>query len=465
MTSTRFSSLPSVDRVLRTDPLRSLLDRYEREPLVCLIRSALAEARAEVAAGSPGADAEQIGEAVARRVSMEWFAGPVTVINATGVILHTNLGRAPLSTAAIDAIRAAAGYSDLEYARGRGTRGSRQSHVHSLITTLTQAPSAYVTNNNAAAITLCLAALARGKEVIVSRGQAVEIGGGFRVPVILRQSGARLVEVGTTNRTRLADYEDAVSPRTGAILHVHSSNFRLIGFTAQPNLGELATLARRQNIPLIADNGSGAFLDTTEFGLVHEPTPVEALESGATVVTFSGDKLLGGPQSGIVIGEEPEIDRIARHPLARTVRPDKLALAALSATLLSYLKGDAVTTLPVWEMIAESAEEIEDRSRRWQEAAELRGTRVALAAGRSAVGGGSLPGETLPTTLLVLPAHISAASLRAFNPPVVARTHEGHVVLDLRTVGREQEQSLLDAVVGATRPPQKRRMVDLDAVK
>lgn len=454
-----FRDLPATDRVLRSAAVGHLLDDYAHAPVVYLVRQVLDECRAAVAAGSPAPDVDTVAEAVVERARAEWSPSLRPLINATGVILHTNLGRAPLSTEAIAAMQDAAAYSDLELDLSVGQRGSRHAHAAPQLQALTGAESALVTVNNAAAVLLALAALARGKEVIVSRGQAVEIGGGFRVPVILRQSGARLVEVGTTNRTRLDDYRQATSPRTGAILHVHSSNFRIIGFTEEVPLADLAGLAHERGLPLIDDNGSGAFLDTTAFGLAHEPMPVESLQAGSDVVAFSGDKLLGGPQAGIILGRADLLARLARYPLLRALRPDKIALAALSATLRSYLRGDAIETIPVWRMIAAAATEIARRAEDWRERAVARGLPVELQAGESAVGGGSLPGETLPTTLLVLPPRLTAGALRSTTPSVIGRTQGDRVLLDLRTVPPDQDTVLLQVVCDAARVDGAKRAV------
>jgi L-seryl-tRNA(Ser) seleniumtransferase len=348
-------------------------------------------------------------------------------------------------------MEAAAAYSDLELDLATGRRSSRQQHVERLLTALTGAAAAHVAVNNAAGVTLALAAVARGKEVIVSRGQSVEIGGGFRVPVILRQSGARLVEVGTTNRTRLDDYEEAISPRTAALLHVHSSNFRISGFTETVPLDRLGALARAHHLLLFDDNGSGSLLDTSHFGLAHEPTPIDSLRAGADIVAFSGDKLLGGPQSGILLGQADLIARLGKHPLARAVRPDKISLAALSATLISYLRGDAVETLPIWRMIAQTEDELRVRAESWRARAAAHGLPVDLRKGESTVGGGSLPGETLPTTLVALPSTITATRLRHASHPVLTRTKGNSVLLDLRTVQHPEEDILLDVVVEAAR--------------
>jgi L-seryl-tRNA(Ser) seleniumtransferase len=442
--------------------VRVLLDEFERPPLVALVRSLLEDSRRAVAAGYPADDAETIAGQAVSRASREWGTGPRPVINATGVILHTNLGRAPLSRAAMDAAVAVAAYSNLEFDVDSGRRGSRQQHVSSILTALTGAQAAHVVTNNAAAVLLALRGVATRREVIVSRGQAVEIGGGFRVPLIMQQSGARLVEVGTTNRTRIGDYADAITDRTGAILHVHSSNFRIVGFSETVELAELASLAHRAGILLIDDNGSGALLDTARFGLAHEPTPQESLAAGADIVTFSADKLLGGPQAGILVGRDELIAKISKLPLSRALRIDKMALASLHATLQAYLRGQAGEQLPVWQMIAMTPAELESRARAWQRRAAYHGISVELRPGESTVGGGSLPGETLPTTLLVLPPAVTAESLRSHMPSVIGRTHDRRVMLDLRTVRPEQEEVVLGALQEAMQRVDhtKNRMID-----
>jgi L-seryl-tRNA(Ser) seleniumtransferase len=398
-----------------------------------------------------------VAEAVRSRIANEWRAGPRHVINATGVILHTNLARAPLSSAARRAIEDAAGYSDLEFALRGGDRGDRQALVGQQLTALTGAEAALVTVSASAAVLLILTALAKRREVIVSRGQAVEIGGGFRVPEVLKQSGAKLVEVGTTNRTRLSDYEAGMTARTAAILNVHASNFRIVGFTESVPLLELATLAHDRGIPLIDDNGSGALIDTADFGLRHEPMVQESLEAGTDLVAFSGDKLLGGPQAGVILGRATLIDGLRRHPMARAVRPDKVILAALSATVHAYLAGDAEQTLPIWRMVTQSQSTIETRAERLRLQAGSHGLDLRLVPGESTVGGGSLPGETLASTLLVLPHAITAHSLRELTPPIVARTQAGRTVVDLRTVSEEEESALLSGLVTvAKRPPRDR---------
>ncbi|MDQ2741017.1 MAG: L-seryl-tRNA(Sec) selenium transferase [Chloroflexota bacterium] len=444
--------LPSVDLVMHHAGIAALSTTYAAGAVLALVRDVLSEARAAVAAGRAAPSLESLVLRIEQRVASEWRVGPTKVINATGVILHTNLGRAPLSDDAVEAMRTAAGYTDLEYDRQSGDRGSRQWYVSHQLCTLIGAEAALVTVNAASAVLLALTALARGRDVIVSRGQAVEIGGGFRVPDILEQSGARLLEVGTTNRTRLQDFEDAIGPETAAILHVHTSNFRIVGFTEQAALADLAGLARRRGILLIDDNGSGSLLDTAAYGLSHEPTPAESLAAGAHLVAFSCDKLLGGPQAGVVAGSAELVKRLSQHPLARAFRPDKTILAALSATLLAYLRGDAPSSVPAWRMIGQGADELRIRAAQWCVGATRHGIKVDLIEGRSTVGGGSLPVETLPTTLLRLPASLDSARLRKGKPPVIALLRESRVLLDLRTVLPGQEDQLLRAVRDALEP-------------
>jgi L-seryl-tRNA(Ser) seleniumtransferase len=346
-------------------------------------------------------------------------------------------------------VQAAKGYTDLELDLATGRRGSRQTHLQSLLQQLTGAEAAFAVNNNASALLLGLSALAAGKGVIVSRGEAVEIGGGFRIPDVLQQSGGTLVDVGTTNRTYARDYETAVTENTAALLKVHSSNFRVEGFTASVEPPELVELGQRRGIPVLHDVGSGALLSTEAYGLAHEPTPQESIAAGVGLVFFSGDKLLGGPQAGIVVGKAELVRRLERHPLARAVRIDKLSLAGLTATLLHYLREEAEGEIPVWRMIAASEQAIKERALRWQ---SLLSRPAGLVSSRSAVGGGSLPGETLPSWVLALPcdgdaggAEAAMQRLRQADPPVVARIEEDKVLLDPRTVLPEEEEALLRA--------------------
>ncbi len=447
-----FRSLPSVDLVLSQEPVLALVQSYSRTAMLQLVRQQLDEARRTIAQGGDPPTLSQVVAQVQRRAERAWQEAPRPVINATGVVLHTNLGRAPISKAAIQAAaNAAKGYSNLELDLDDGKRGSRQAHISELLCQLTGAEAALVVNNNASAVMLGLAAIAQGKEVIVSRGEEVEIGGGFRIPDVLAQSGATLVEVGTTNRTNASDYEAAVTDNTAALLRVHASNFKVLGFTHAPTTEELVDVGKRRKLPVLYDLGSGCLLDTAQYGMAHEPTVQESIAAGCDLSFFSGDKLLGGPQAGIIVGKRDLIARIARHPLARAMRIDKMSLAALRVTLLHYLKDEAVTAIPVWQMISASPETIRRRAARWRTA--LGNPCVSLQKGESTIGGGSLPGETLPTWLLALDPSASSCSadalaqrLREADIPVIARIQDNRVVLDPRTVLPQEEKALLKAV-------------------
>ena len=372
------------------------------------------------------------------------------MINATGVIIHTNLGRAPLSDEAIAAMNAVSrGYSNLEFDLEAGARGSRYVHLEEQVRRLTGAEAALAVNNNASAVLLALSALCSGREVIISRSQLVEIGGGFRIPDVMAQSGARLVEVGTTNRTYLRDYERALTDETAAIMRVHASNFKVVGFTASVSLEAMAKLAHDRGLALIDDLGSGCLVDTTQFGLAKEPTPQESLRDGADVLLFSGDKLLGGPQAGIITGKRDLVERMRRHPLARAVRMDKASIAGLAATLDHYLRDEALEKVPVWRMISTSLDAIARRARRW--AKEI-GEYASVIDGRSMIGGGSLPEEGLPTKLLAIEstaacsAETLARRLREHVPPVIARIERDTLLLDPRTVHPNEGREVMLAV-------------------
>jgi L-seryl-tRNA(Ser) seleniumtransferase len=416
-------------------------------------RAVLRAARTRIAAGEWAPDASALVAEVAARVEEELSGTLVPVINATGIIVHTNLGRAPLSMAARAAMDGvAAGYSNLEYSLETGSRGSRYVHAEALIRKLTGAEAALVVNNNAGAILLALSALAQGREVVISRGQLVEIGGGFRIPDVLRQGGARLVEVGTTNRTHPRDYEAAIDADTALLLRVHSSNFRQVGFTAEVSLADMAAIAHTRGVLLVDDLGSGTLLDTASYGLAREPMVQESLSAGADLVTFSGDKLLGGPQAGLIAGRADLVEKLRRHPLTRALRVDKATLAALQATLLHYARGEALAEIPVWRMIAAPVDALERRAAALAAALTARGRAARVASFESAVGGGSLPGETLPSAgvrITVDAPNALAARLRRGEPPVVARIAEGELLLDLRTVQPEEDAALLAALLAA----------------
>lgn len=440
--------LPSVEQMLQSSAGSSWQKTYGRPLTLQAVRSVLDEMRhLALQSGVPIPPPEVIVSSIAQRLE-EWSAPSlIPVINATGVILHTNLGRAPLSASAIAAMaEVAAGYSNLEFDLAQGRRGSRLVHAEAQLRRLTGAQAALVVNNNAAAVLLILTALARRRAVVIARSQLVEIGGGFRVPDVMKQSGARLVEVGTTNRVHLEDYTRAIAEEKAAlVLHAHRSNFQIIGFTSEPELKEVCAAAHRFGVPLANDLGSGALLNTEAFGLGHEPTVFEALDSGADLVCFSGDKLLGGPQAGIILGKAELVSRLKKHPLARAVRADKLCLAALSATLDHYLRDEAVEKIPVWRMIAAGVETIRQRAVAWSNALGY----GEVIPGQSTVGGGSLPGETLPTFHLALgvpsPNRL-AERLRKARPPVIVRVEADKVLLDARTVLPEQEAALLEVV-------------------
>jgi L-seryl-tRNA(Ser) seleniumtransferase len=426
----RLRDLPSVDELARTsdDPLA-----------VDAARIVLARAREEIQAGTDPGDlqtrlAEELGATRAPRLRR--------ALNATGVIVHTNLGRAPLAEAALERVREVGrGYSNLEYDLSAGTRGSRQDHVAGILRRLTGAEGALVVNNNAAAVLLALAALAEGREVLVSRGELIEIGDGFRIPDVLARSGARLVEVGTTNRTRAADYEQAIGPETAVLLRVHQSNFRLVGFTELPSVADLAKVAQRHGLPLVDDLGSGALRPSNSLLLSEEPSVRESLEAGADLVCFSGDKLLGGPQAGIVVGRAELVDRLRRHPLQRAVRADKLTLAAIEGTLALYLDPDrALAEIPVLRMADEPADNVKARA---EGLAELVGGEVEETVAR--IGGGALPLAELPSFACEVEEEL-AGPLRAGEPPVIGVIRDGRLLLDCRTLTDAQADEVAAAV-------------------
>ncbi len=436
-------SLPSVDRLLQSPVAVGWIDQYGRPLTLDAIRSSLDDIRHSHSFELEVPDEKSIIERIDARLAAWTAPTLLPVINATGVVLHTNLGRAPLSHAALQASwQVSQGYATLEYDLEKGARGSRLIHSESLLRKLTGAQAAMVVNNNAAAVLLVLTALARRRAVIIARSQLVEIGGGFRVPDVMKQSGARLVEVGATNRVHISDYQDALIENPALFLRAHRSNFTILGFTSEPELSEVASVAHQAGLPLVDDLGSGALLDTARYGLGHEPMVQESLAAGADLVCFSGDKLLGGPQAGIIIGKADLVEKLKKHPLARAIRADKLCLAALSATLLHYLKDEVEQEVPVWRMISASLESLHQRAGAWQ--AQLGFGQVV--SGESTIGGGSLPGETSPTFLFTLsPASPNRflTRLRHEQPPIIARLQDDRVVFDPRTVLVEQETNLL----------------------
>jgi L-seryl-tRNA(Ser) seleniumtransferase len=444
--------LPSVDRLLQTSQVDTLIAEHGHDATVEAIRVVLENARQSILAGSDAPSSEALVEGVQTHFRVRHLGQLQPLINATGVIIHTNLGRAPLSQATLEAMAAvASGYSNLEFDLAVGERGGRGRSVERLLTRLTGAEAALAVNNNASAVLLVLTALVAGRGVAISRGQLVEIGGGFRVPDVMRQSGARLIEVGTTNRTHVRDYHQAIQDHQdlGGLLRAHRSNFQLVGFVTEPTLAEMAALAHEHDLIVIDDLGSGALLDTAVYGLEHEPTVQESIEAGADVVCVSGDKLLGGPQAGLIVGRANLLERIRRHPWARAVRMDKVALVGLQATLMHYTKGEAVEEVPVWQMISRPVDEIKRQARRWARRLKAQGIAAEVIEGHSTVGGGSLPGATLPTWWVALgvpsPDALSER-LRLGEPAVIARIEDNRLLFDPRTVLPGQEKTLLAAI-------------------
>lgn len=439
------SKLPSVDHLLQEPRGKELLDSFGHSLTVAAFRDILDTIRTQaLEEDQPVPSLSHILE-LANAQLVAWTEPTLMpVINASGVVLHTNLGRAPLSKATRQAIIEASGaYSNLEFNLDTGKRGKRSIHAAQLLTRLTGAEGGFVVNNNAGAVLLILSALAKRKKVLVSRTQLVEIGGGFRIPDVMRQSGAHLLEIGTTNRVHLHDFETALDENDIAlVLIAHQSNFKVIGFHSEPNLAEIVEIAHRHDVPVVHDLGSGALLDTAKYGLAHEPTVYESLEAGCDLVCFSGDKLLGGPQAGIIIGSEGLLTRIRKHPLARALRAGKLTLAGVSATLLHYLKDEAEREVPIWQMISMPLAQIRATVENWREYLG----QGEVVSSSSTVGGGSLPTEEMPTFALSLSPDKPDAflnTLRESHPPIIARIEDDHVLLDPRTVFPEQEGALL----------------------
>ena len=442
-----FRSIPSIEILRQRTGVRELETGYGADATVAALRAGADSVRARMAAGETVAHAAETVEGLARAALTGQARGSLRpVINATGVVIHTNLGRAPLADAAVERVASLArGYSNLEYDVEKGARGSRTVHAESLITAITGAEAALVVNNNAAAIMLILSGLASGREVVISRGDLVEIGGGFRIPDVMRQSGAVLREVGPTNRTRITDYAASISPATAMLLRVHPSNFRIEGFTERPSLADLAGLSRTAGVPLVEDLGSGCLTED----LAGEPSVQASIAAGVDVVCFSGDKLLGGPQCGIIAGRKALVDRLRTHPLMRALRADKITFALLEATLSESSAGRAATTIPVQRMLHLSADEIETRAHALAETLASSGWRVAMISGSSAVGGGSAPGLQLPTVLLSIARDGESPDaterwLRSLDPPVIARIEHDLVVLDLRTVLPDQDATIAE---------------------
>lgn len=460
-------SLPSIERLLERSTSSTLSALLGREQVRDLLREITDELREEVARDqwapetSSQAFIDEVERRLQSRAALRARPSLRRVVNATGVVIHTNLGRAPLSSEATQAVAdVAAHYSNLEYDLVRGERGRRETHCQELLSRLTGSQAAVLANNNAAAVLLVLNSLAEGGEVIVSRGELIEIGGSFRIPDVMAKSGAVLREVGTTNRTRISDYEAAINERTRLILRVHPSNYRIIGFTSRPSAREIAELAKRRGIPSFEDLGSGCLIDLAPYGVKDEPVVRESIEAGISVVSFSGDKMLGGPQAGVIAGSLEVIERVRKNPLMRALRVDKMTYAAIEATLRLYERGAAVTGVPVIRAIAMTRDEITARAAQLSDSIAKTANgriKVTLEDGASVIGGGSAPEVKLPTTLVALEdTELSAASLeerlRGHAIPIITRTERDRVMIDMRTVLAGEEAIILEAIAALAQP-------------
>jgi L-seryl-tRNA(Ser) seleniumtransferase len=448
----KLAEIPSVEEILEQRALEAVIHLYSRKMIVPLIRVVLEKEREDIINGSAPSTINLIVQKCLSLIREEYQSYIRPVINGTGVILHTNLGRAIIGDKLINATFATLkGFSNLEYNLFLGTRGKRGEFAERMLAIFSQAEQALIINNNAAAVFLILKVLARGKEVIISRGELVQIGGGFRIPDILRESGAILKEVGTTNQTNIKDYIEAISEKTGLLLKVHQSNFSINGFSQSVDVKELKILSKKYQIPLVVDLGSGSFLATEKFGLEHEPMVHEIIRAGADIVCFSGDKLLGGPQGGIICGKSEYLKRIRKDPMYRTFRVGKMTLSLLQSVVLSYLNGNVLQDLPAWQMIAMPYEAIKKRSQSMANKLKQKGIDAACHDGESVVGGGSLPGKTLPTRLVYLKPEENIEkldqNLRLHWPAVLGRVKEGYYIIDLRTVFPENDRELIDILI------------------
>ncbi len=441
-----YQKLPSVEKLIQTNEIDELIRIYGRSQTLAAIRATLEYFRDEIKSGKTSPPTEKIIERIQSILKARFTPSLIPVINATGVILHTNLGRAPLSQETIQAMQLVGSqYNTLEFNLSTGKRGTRSIHAEEILKQLTGAEGAMVVNNNAAAVLLVLSALAPRKKVVIARSQLIEIGGGFRIPDVMKQSGAKLVEVGTTNKIRVSDYENALQDPAALVMRAHHSNFKILGFTEEPSLAEIVQVAHQFSVPVIDDLGSGTFIDTAQFGLIHEPTILESVQAEADIITFSGDKLLGGPQAGIIIGKNDLLKKIRNHPLARAIRADKTTLAGLTATLTHYLREDALEKIPIWQMIAQTPEDIKNRANRWQKYLQIGEVLPSFAA----IGGGSLPEETLPGFVLAisqLKPDLFMKKLRSLDFPIIARVEDNKILFDPRTVLPEQENLFLSGL-------------------
>lgn len=451
----KLRQIPSVEKILELPQLQSDIKEFSHPLVAAAVKQAVEMMREEVKKGKDAISPQEIVQKVKEIIAEQTSPSLKPVINATGVILHTNLGRAPLDQDTLSFIKdISVTYNNLEFDLKEGKRSKRGIFVEALLVNLTSAEAALAVNNNAGAVLLILTALAKGKEVIVSRGELVQIGGGFRIPEILALSGAKLKEVGTTNQTIISDYENAITPKTALLLKVHQSNFKMIGFVKRPSVNELVNLGKKHNLCVVEDLGSGVLLRTEDFELAHEPTAFEALSADADLVCFSGDKLLGAPQAGIILGKRKYIDILKKHPLHRALRLDKMFLAGLERVLLYYLKGEATKKIPAWQMISTPLEVLQTRAEKMKDQLEESGIEVMIQKSQSTIGGGSLPGETLPTITISVSSVQSVDSssnqqaklFREQSPPIIGRIEDDKFVLDLRTVFPHQDEMLISAI-------------------
>jgi len=445
------SKIPSVEIILQNNALKPLIQKHSRKILTQTVRKVVSEEKKNAHKNGHLYSAQERINKIKEYFRKENLSFLQGLINGSGVILHTNLGRAPLGKEVLAAVQSSLqGYANLEYDLAEGNRGKRGEIVEKLICTLSHSEKNLVVNNNAGAIFLILNTLAKNKEVIVSRGELVQIGGGFRIPEILEQSGAHLREVGTTNQTFIEDYEKAINDNTALILKVHQSNFSMNGFVHQAEVKEIKKLGKRYNLPVIVDLGSGTFLNTENFGLKHEPTVQESIRAGADIVCFSTDKLLGGPQGGVICGKEVYLKKISQHPLFRTLRVDKITLTILQEILLSYLKGEAITKIPIWKMISCPLEKIAIRSQNICQKLKKEDIPAFTKEGQTAIGGGSLPGQTLPTKLIMIkppcPVEIFSKELRLFSPPLLGRKEKEYFILDPRCIDPSSDNLVIKII-------------------
>jgi L-seryl-tRNA(Ser) seleniumtransferase len=448
----KLRQIPSVEKILEAPELKPYIDKFSHPLVASVVKGAVETVREEAKKNKGTVSLPQIISTIKNILHEQTSSSLQPVINATGVILHTNLGRAPLDENTLSFIKeVSVNYTNLEFDLKEGKRSKRGVFVEKLLCTLTSAESALAVNNNAGAVLLILSSLAKDKEVIVSRGELVQIGGGFRIPEILSLSGANLREVGTTNHTTISDYEKAITRQSALLLKVHQSNFKMMGFVQKPSLAELVKLGKRNKLPVVEDLGSGVLLRTEDFHLAHEPTMTEALSAGADLVCFSGDKLLGAPQAGIILGKRKYVDILKKHPLYRALRLDKMFLAGLEKVLLYYLKGEAIKRIPVWQMISAPLESLQNRAEKIETELKKSGIQMVVQKSQSTIGGGSLPGETLPSITIsvikpVFSANQQAQLFRQQTPPVIGRIEGQKFVLDLRTVFPHQDETLVSAI-------------------